>query len=260
MKFSNIMIVTDLDGTFYDSDHNFQPKNMEAVEYFKANGGLFTVASGRVPSSLTGRIEAFAKITNVPAILCNGGFCYDFAKNERFLQIEVDHLKATEIIKAVRESFTVYRTRCSLIGSEVPLGDISETASYEGWTRVSFDDRSYDNLCAIRNMFEDKYSDTFAFMFACPEIFEFQAKTATKGQALDRLRELLIKEGKADASLRVYAVGDFENDLDLLYHADVACCPDNAIDSVKAASKVHLCSCDDGAIADLIERIEKGEA
>lgn len=257
MIFSNTMIVTDLDGTFYNSKHDFHKINMEAVEYYKANGGLFTVASGRVPSSLTGKLDTFRELTNVPAILCNGGFCYDFASNERFLQIEVNHEKATELLRTVKEHFTVFRTRCSLIGNEVPLGDISETESYEGWTRVSFDDRSYDNLNAIRNMIEDRYSDYFAFMFASPEIFEFQAKTATKGQALDRLRRLLINEGRADASLRVFAVGDFENDLDMLHHADVACCPENAIDSVKAISKVHLCHCDDGAIADLIDRIER---
>ncbi len=260
MKFKNKMIVTDLDGTFYDSSHNFHPKNVEAVEYFKSNGGLFTVATGRVPSSLTGRTEAFAALTNVPAILCNGGFCYDFTKGERFLQIEVDHEKATEIIKTVYENFKVFRTRCSLIGSEVPLGDISDTASYEGWTRVSFDDSSFENLCAIRKAVEDKYKDIFAFMFACPEIFEFQDIRATKGQAVDRLRNLLIDSKIADESLKVYAVGDFENDLDMLFHADVACCPANAIDSVKNASHVHLCHCDDGAIADLVARIERGEA
>lgn len=260
MKFKNKMIVTDLDGTFFDSRHNFHPKNVEAVEYFKKNGGLFTVATGRVPSSLKGCTETFATLTNVPAILCNGGFCYDFTKGERFLQIEVDHEKATEILKTVYSNFSVYRTRCSLIGGEVPLGNISDTEGYEGWTRVSFDDSSYENLCNIRRTVEDKYKDDFAFMFACPEIFEFQDIRATKGQAVDRLRNLLIESKVADESLTIYAVGDFENDLDMLLHADVACCPDNAIEIVKNISNIHLCHCDDGAIADLVAKIECGEA
>ena len=260
MKFENIMIVTDLDGTFYDSNHNFHARNMEAVEYFKKNGGLFTVASGRVPSSLKDRLDTFANLTNAPAILCNGGFCYDFIKGERFLQIEVDHCKAAEIIELVRRDFNVWRIRCSLTGNEIALAPDTDISGFDGWTRVSFDDKSFDNLNKLRSAVEERYKDDFVFMFACPEIFEFQAKSATKGQALDRLRELVIKEGKADSNLRVYAVGDFENDFDMLCHADVACCPDNAIDMVKAASKVHLCHCDDGAIADLIERIEMGIA
>lgn len=253
------MIVTDLDGTFYDSNHNFHVRNMEAVEYFKKNGGLFTVASGRVPSSLTGRIDTFAKLTNVPAILCNGGFCYDFTSGERFLEVEVDHEKAIEMIELVRSNFSVWRIRCSLIGNEVALDENSDLGSFKGWTRVSFDDRSFDNLNAVRRAVEARYKDEFATMFACPEIFEFQAKSATKGQALDRLRRFLAETGKADETLRIYAMGDFENDIDLLRHADVACCPENAIDSVKAISKVHLCHCDDGCAADLISRIEAGE-
>lgn len=260
MKFSNIMIVTDLDGTFYDSEHNFVQKNIDAVEYFKQNGGLFTVASGRVPSSLRDRMENFRKLTNVPAILCNGAFCYDFTCNERFMQIELDHQKATEIIKLVQENFSIFRIRCSLIGKEVILSDVSETGAFDGWTRVSFDDRSHDTLNDIRLMLEEHYKSDFSFMFACPEIFEFQARTATKGQALDRLRRKLISDGTADSSLKIYAVGDFENDLDLLSECDVSACPSNAMDKIKKIADVHLCNCNDGAIADLISRIEKGEA
>ena len=253
------MIVTDLDGTFYNSEHDFQEKNMYAVEYFKENGGLFTVASGRVPSSLQDRMDAFKKLTNVPAILCNGGFCYDFSNGADFFKIEVDRKKATNIIRSVKENFTVDRIRACVQGEEITVTDISATDAFVGWTRVSFDDSSNENLNCIRSMIEKQYSNDFSFMFAGPEIFEFQDRTATKGQGLDRLRQKLISDGKATKDLKIYAVGDYENDLDLLYYADVACCPENAMNTVKKASKVHLCHCNDGAIADLISRIEAGE-
>lgn len=250
------MIVTDLDGTFYDSKHNFQQKNIEAVEYFKKNGGLFTVASGRVPSSLKDRMEAFRELTNVPAILCNGGFCYDFASDARFLEKEVDHKKAADVIRFVQDNFDVERIRASLFGEEIAIDGEFDEDSFKGWTRVSFDDRSCKTLADIRSAIENRCMNDFSFMFACPEIFEFQDKAATKGQALDRLRKKLVLDGKADEKLKIYAVGDYENDLDMLYHADVACCPENAMETVKKASKIQLCHCDDGAIADLICRIE----
>ncbi len=253
------MIVTDLDGTFYDSEHNFHNKNIEAVEYFKKNGGLFTVASGRVPSSLKDRMEAFRELTNVPAILCNGGFCYDFASDTRFFEIEVDHQKAAGVIRFVKDNFDIYRIRASLLGEEIAIGDTFDEDSFKGWTRVSFDDRSCETLNNIRQVIEKRYKDDFSFMFACPEMFEFQDKAATKGQALDRLRKKLTCDGKANENLKIYAVGDYENDLDMLQNADVACCPENAMDTVKKAAKIHLCHCDDGAIADLIYRIESLE-
>lgn len=257
MKFKNIMIVTDLDGTFYNADHDFHPRNLEAVDYFAKNGGLFTIATGRVPETMTKQLETFKRITNAPAILCNGAFLYDFAEDKRSMLIELDREKATEIVKLVKDNYTIFRTRSCSQGGERPIEALSDLSLLRDWTRVSFDDSSTDTLNLIREAAEARYKDDFAFMFACPEIFEFQSKEATKGQGLDRLRRLLIENGKADESLRIYAVGDFENDLELLRHADVACCPENAIDLIKDVSDISLCHHNDGAIADLIDKIEK---
>ena len=55
----------------------------------------------------------------------------------------------------------------------------------------------------------------------------------------------------------MYAAGDYENDLAMLRMANVPCCPSNAIDKVKEICKLQVCKCDDGAIADIIENIEK---
>lgn len=62
-------------------------------------------------------------------------------------------------------------------------------------------------------------------------------------------------EGFAERKLRIYAVGDFENDYDMLLAADLAACPSNAIESISEISDIRLCSSDEGAIADLIELI-----
>ena len=52
-------------------------------------------------------------------------------------------------------------------------------------------------------------------------------------------------------------VGDYENDLPLLTHADIGAAPENAIDSIKEIAKVFLKSADQCAIKDLIEQLEK---
>ena len=48
-KFEGIMICTDLDGTLLSDKHTISPENLDAIEYFKANGGKFTFITGRVP-------------------------------------------------------------------------------------------------------------------------------------------------------------------------------------------------------------------
>ncbi len=270
MKFDGIMIITDLDGTFFNSKSEIAKRNMEAVEYFKENGGLFTIATGRSPFSPAWLSEIFSPLTNAPAILCNGAFCYNFKKAERICEIELNYEKATEIAMAVHRDFPEITVRLSTASGEYSLSREESIEIINGkycvtgknplpiknWARVSFDGDA-ESTDRVREHFHEEYSKYFALMKPCPIIYEFQDIRATKGQALDRLRDYLKSSGFIKNDLEIYAVGDYENDLDLLTHADIAACPENAIESVKKISKIQLCHCDDGAIADLIEKIEK---
>ncbi len=266
------MIVTDLDGTFYNSKSELVQKNLDAVEYFKKNGGLFTVASGRVPPYYGRSGDSIPSIANTPAILCNGAFCYDFSTDKRLCQVELDYERAVNIINRVRESFPETNVRACFGDCEIAISPDQIFSCHRGkyrlsgktppeifgWTRVSFTDES-EVLSEIRRMVEEENSEYFSFMLACSTIFEFQAKEATKGHALDRLRSIVINRGLADENLKIYAIGDYENDLEMLRHCDVPACPENAIDLIKSTAKIHLCHCDDGTAADLISRIEAGE-
>ena len=59
-------------------------------------------------------------------------------------------------------------------------------------------------------------------------------------------------------NVKVYCIGDYENDIDMLKNADKAFCPSNAIDEVKSLCQHILCDHDEGALADMIELIENG--
>ena len=74
---------------------------------------------------------------------------------------------------------------------------------------------------------------------------------------LAALREYVEKN--AGKPVRLFACGDYENDLTMLAAADVAVCPTNALDCVKAVADVCLCHHTEGLIANLVELIEKGE-
>lgn len=257
MKFDNIMIVTDLDGTFGSAAVGIAPGNAEAVEYFTKNGGIFTAASGRVPTSM-GIWSGVGDLVNAPAILCNGGFLYDFTREERIMQVELNREKVIELVNYVKREFPDVGIRCSLAHGETRLKGEECLEDFEGWTRVSFEADS-DVLDSMREPIEARYKDYFSFMKASHDIYEFQSTEATKSKGLQRLRSYLADCGRVSDNLNIYAVGDFENDLDLLAYADIPCCPENAIDSVKAIAKIQLCHCKNGAIADLISRIEREE-
>ena len=46
-KFDGLLLVSDFDDTLYDSRHRVPERNLEAIAYFRAQGGKFTVATGR---------------------------------------------------------------------------------------------------------------------------------------------------------------------------------------------------------------------
>ncbi len=73
-----------------------------------------------------------------------------------------------------------------------------------------------------------------------------------KGVALKKLAErygLSVNQ--------IYAIGDYYNDIELLQAAGFAAMPQNAPEDLKHLADLVVCSCDDGAVADLIEYIEQ---
>ena len=48
MKFDGITIATDMDGTLLTTDKKISQANKDAIDYFRKNGGTFTISSGRI--------------------------------------------------------------------------------------------------------------------------------------------------------------------------------------------------------------------
>ena len=84
MKFDNKLIVSDLDGTFFDSEVGIVRVNVDAINYFKENGGFFTFATGRNELTLEPDV---IKLVNAPIICCNGSYLYDPESNRRLREI-----------------------------------------------------------------------------------------------------------------------------------------------------------------------------
>jgi hydroxymethylpyrimidine pyrophosphatase-like HAD family hydrolase len=70
MDNKKIVIVSDLDGTFLNSQSVPAERNIAAVDALKKAGHYFTIATGRYAIK-------WSKYANAPIILCNGAFMYD---------------------------------------------------------------------------------------------------------------------------------------------------------------------------------------
>ena len=78
--FSKWLVVSDIDGTLNNKMRKLPRVNYDAIKKFTEMGGNFTLASGRLTSSLE---RNYNRITpNQPAIVLNGAGIYDFSKRE----------------------------------------------------------------------------------------------------------------------------------------------------------------------------------
>ncbi len=77
--FSHMLMVTDLDATFFSHPARLSPRNLQAVAFFQAHGGRFTAATGRIPLHIRKAIPTCTTLFNAPAIAANGAYIYDFA-------------------------------------------------------------------------------------------------------------------------------------------------------------------------------------
>ena len=273
--YSRYLIVTDLDGTFFGKGARLVEENLTAIAAFKAGGGHITAGTGRIPTNIRKDIPLCGELFNAPAVTANGAFIYDLSADELLHSTPMDAdatLAAARLVESLNprvgmrvstgKAFLVNRDRIN----DAILRDIGDPDAYEGevlplsawktegalWYKMVFRGER-EELEGIRPVVEATFGDTFEYSLSSPRFFELQRKGCTKATGLRFVAEYL--EGKLGHPVVTVAVGDQENDLPMLMAADIAACPANAAESVKAVCSIHLCHHDVGCMADLIGRL-----
>ena len=271
-KFDGILIFSDIDGTYIGKEEAHVVRNDEAVRYFTSEGGTFTFSTGRMELNAPMVIPDLRALVNFPAILSNGACFYDFGKDEFLYDSFMEPESVRELISYTSETFApeigvratirggfiypfdhplLVRDRASSCKPmrELPLSEWELSRIYKVVYRGE-----YDAILPLKKALEERFSALFEIILSGKRLLEVQKKGVTKGSAIEQVRRWL--EGRGTPK-RIYCIGDYENDIEMLRAADVAACPANALDEVKAISDVVLCDSGAGAIAELIEYIEK---
>ena len=77
------MIISDVDGTLLDENHQIPEENKNAIKRYIESGGLFSLATGRTEKSAVS-IQRELSI-NIPVILYNGARITDIEKKNCYL-------------------------------------------------------------------------------------------------------------------------------------------------------------------------------
>ena len=101
-KFSDYLLVSDMDATLLDDNHTISEENRQAIDYFIKNGGRFTVATGRMVEAVRAYMPNLH--INAPAVLHNGAKIYDYEKDCAVFERFIEENRKT-VIKRVYDDF-----------------------------------------------------------------------------------------------------------------------------------------------------------
>ncbi|MBQ9745954.1 MAG: HAD-IIB family hydrolase [Clostridia bacterium] len=274
-KFENVYIASDIDGTFLWDCAYVNPRNTAAVKYFTENGGHFAFSTGRNRFDTERVLPMWRELCNMPCIFCNGSMLYDAQTGETIDPIYIEPAeKAAEVFRFIRDNFsavagaraTTPRGFLFADDDKYVIRRFTENGNIHVSELVPIDGIDGRELFKIvvettpehrEKIFEAMHAhfgDAFELTYSAPTLVEVQPRGVSKASAIDAMRKR-AREVNPDA--KFYCIGDYNNDYKMLLAADVAVCPANACESIKAVADIEVCHCKDGALADLVEKIEE---
>lgn len=266
-KFSGILLCTDLDGTVLDSNKNVSKENLDAIEYFKSRGGLFTFITGRIPKT-SKKICDILK-PNVPYGCINGGGIYDPFKNEmlwlRTLPRTVLELmdlvyeKMPDVGMLVDAPFAAYFSRDNESMKkfrkivELPEVFMHHNDVTEPIAKIIFTHHEDERIAELANLLNSHpLAGEFDFIRSAHDLYEILPKGNSKGDVLVKMAELL-----GVSMDKTIAVGDYDNDISMIRAAKIGYAVANASEGAKAAADIITVSNNDHAIAKIIDDLDK---
>lgn len=264
-KYDGWLIVSDMDATLLTDDHNICDRNAKAIDEFINEGGRFSIATGRVMPAVKMYLDKIR--INAPAVLHNGAKIYDFREEKCLFCKPIEEYRKP-ILKRVHDELP-------FIGLEVYTAD-EETYVYQHCKETArFKLRGYDvcyelpehiwNVPWIKWLLVgdkevlDKYEPIYRREYdsgfcvrSGDKYLDIVSGGVSKGKGVLYLAELYGIQPE-----KIITVGDNMNDIDMIETAGIGVAVSNAEDKVKEAADIQVCSNNEGAIADILEKIIK---
>ena len=267
--FSDILLTVDFDRTLTDPESHIPQRNIAAIEYFIANGGKFTVNTGRSTATFWQYLDTLP--VNAPFLLYNGSAAWEKGKLLQKRIIDLDVWQTMDKVLSLFPDMTLEiqgEKVHYLIHDAGGMADLYENLQWR-WQRATQGQDvgpflkfalfgparnpvvadMYDASDAELRRFDEAeeilkslYGEKAEVFRAAPRIIDVHAKGVSKLAAARDLQKTLGRK-------ILVCVGDSHNDIPMLEGADYAFCP---ADAVIGGNYPKVCNCADGAVADVI--------
>ena len=277
-KFTGLLLASDYDNTLTYTAEALRlcapmppvsDVNQAALRYFMAEGGVFSVATGRAKPAF--EVVARGVPMNGPTILFNGAAIYDFAAGRYLYTAFLPDIVRTHIAQTLRAlpfaAVELYHddnsihalqpnevTRRHLHVTHSPTVIVDSMAQVPSPISKALFSTEEAHLPALLDFLASRpWDHDYEVVPSAVTLVELTAKGANKGGMVRRLADLLDV-----ARENVICVGDHANDVSMLTWAGAAFAPANALPEVLALPCVHaLPDCRENAIAALIALLDE---
>ena len=268
-KLTDLLVVSDIDGTLLQAGYGMPRENIDAIERFVEKNGKFAVCTGRSVASVRRYIDWIQP--TAPCILNNGTLIYDFKKEKVLYNTNLDdsvidivkdiiatfpdigvELHSTDNITIVRQSEHTHK-RVTVEHIPYELEHITQTNGK--WNKILITGQP-QRIKQIANFVEKSSKSNplyaqFDFVASSDIYFEIIPKGINKGSGLKKLAEIL----KIDIKNTV-AIGDYYNDAEMLDVAGYSAVVADAPNDIKAKVDITVSSCLQGGVGELLDSLE----
>ena len=265
-KFDGALFFSDYDDTLYNTEHTVSPENRAAIRYFIANGGRFSIATGRAHRTFTPQIAREHLEFNAPVVLSNGAAIYDYPRETYLVRTHLCNGTPDRLQALCRDfpdlAFEAYHgedlyvhnpnvvTMKHLERVNVPYLSCPISQMPTPWNKVIMEqDEGY--LQRVRDYILQRWPEDYEVIFSNRYLLELTDKGSDKGQMVARVAELLDISPE-----KVYCVGDNQNDIPMLARSAIPFAPANCAPQVKEWGAHILGHCDEHAVAQAIALLD----
>lgn len=265
MDYSKVkMVVTDMDGTLLNSNHEVSRHFFELHDSLLENNIHFVAASGRQYDSIVDKLSSIKE--HITIVAENGGVA---KQGDRILfSRDLDPGTIKSMILAARKIKNPHIILCGMKSAYVESNDEKFIATFsqfyssftivEDLTKVKNDTffklAIYDEECSETHIlpFVEHLSEELQVIVSGKNWLDISHFDANKGTAISYLQQKL---GVSKSETMVF--GDYNNDLKMLELADFSYAMKNAHPNVKAIANYETKSNDENGVEYILEEMLK---